>query len=506
MFLVVVVTVVVSGFLLVKQKRLFYDETKKRGLTLAKTFAHVAARGAVAYDGGYASSIVETVNEDHDLAYVVIQGRDGEVIAKTDKGIEAEAVEGKTGSKGVSLHETRITTWKPSGHSRILDVVVPVIVKADNEFMPGESELFGPEQSQYTPVRVDANKIAGTVRIGVSLAGADRAVWGGVYTVGLLLLALLAVAALIAGRACKAVLSPVDRLCSSVESISSGDLSVQLPGQDTNDEIGRLHAALSGMKFNLEDALNKIKNGSEIADRAIFELNSFGKNQIAGAEEQSASLTQTSSIIEEMAKTSKQISENAKKVAELADQSFSGMDVIRVNAKEGAGKILALGEKSQSIGEVVGIIDDITTQTNLLALNASIEAARAGSAGAGFAVVAAEIRKLATNVAGSTEQIRKIASEIQEASRDSVTASENVNKSVDDGVELSKTTAESAVHIHMATQQQKVATDQIVAAIREMVDIAQRTNTGSRQIAETANRLAQATGEQRKLLEHYGIG
>ena len=118
--------------------------------------------------------------------------------------------------------------------------------------------------------------------------------------------------------------------------------------------------------------------------------------------------------------------------------TLTSMEQIKSRAQSSANKILALGERSQQIGQVLSIINNIADQTKILALNAAIEAARAGEAGKGFSVVAIEIRKLAESVVDSTGEISTIMTEIQSAANDLVLSTEQELKQVQEGVELAQ--------------------------------------------------------------------
>ena len=377
--------------------------------------------------------------------------------------------------------------WEPAGSAPIFEFAAPVVVESNNSSQ-GATE-----------------NVVGVVRVGITTATADGAIARSVKLLIALTTVLVVLSVLATTRTMKTILRPLRYLLTCVQSTGEGDLTKNFSVADTDDEVGKLGKAFGQMQESLNNMVRQIRSSAELVDASVSELSSSSKQQAAGANEQSTSLTETSSAVEELATVSKQIAENAKTVARMAEQSLERMGTIRESTSQGANRILALGEKSQSIGEVVGMIDDITRQTNLLALNASIEAARAGTAGKGFAVVATEIRKLATNVAGSTDQIREIIKEIQDATNASVLATENITSSVESGIEMSKLAAESAAHINMATQQQKSASDQMVTTIKEMVAIAQQTSSGAKQIAETANKLSDATKGQRKLVAQFRI-
>ena len=248
---------------------------------------------------------------------------------------------------------------------------------------------------------------------------------------------------------------------------------------------------------------------------------SVTEEQASGAAEQSAAVAETSATVEELAQTSKQIAENSQSVAVTAERTLAsaeegmqavadtvgGIEDIRDSTRAASDRILALGERSQEIGRVLVIIDDIAEQTKILALNAAIEAARAGDAGKGFAIVAEEIGKFADSVTGSTSEIGGVVREIQSSASSLVMSTEKASKKVDEGKMLAKHTADSLVRIvhqaedttdsakqiSIATQQQRTASDQVVLSMREMAQVAVRSAESSRQVQAAIlelNRLA----------------
>ena len=174
---------------------------------------------------------------------------------------------------------------------------------------------------------------------------------------------------------------------------------------------------------------------------------------------------------------------------------MAGMQEINAKVNDTARKILSLGEKSQSIGNITKLIDDISDQTNLLALNAAIEAARAGEVGRGFAVVAQEVRKLAERSSESTEEIRQVINEIQGETNSTIMSIEGSTKWVKKGLEMVEETVKSAKEISVATQQQKFASEQVVQAMREIDSVTKQFVSSTRQAAESAAQLSTLSEE-----------
>ncbi len=312
-------------------------------------------------------------------------------------------------------------------------------------------------------------------------------------------------------------LAPLTSVVESVRAACQGEIGHKVE-VDTEDEIGDLASSYNQMVDLIVYLIRQTQESSDRLASSSNDILSATEQQASGAAEQAASISQTTATMEELASTYRQIAENADQVVTMAEASLGSaesgqqavsntlqsMEQIKSGTQRSANKILALGERSQQIGQVLTIINSIADQTKILALNAAIEAARAGEAGKGFSVVAIEIRKLAESVVESTSEIGLIMTEIQSSANELVISTEQELKQVQSGVDLAHTTGESldrildlveqttvaAKEISAATQQQKSATDQVVKAMREVAAVAQQTAAGSRQVASSAEQLS----------------
>jgi methyl-accepting chemotaxis protein len=290
--------------------------------------------------------------------------------------------------------------------------------------------------------------------------------------------------------------------------LSSRDLSrVVAQSQERAEELLRKTEQL------MEKNIQQVELGSELAG-AAQELQAASQQQASGATEQASAVTQVSTTIEELGSTARQIAQSSDHVAQAAqqtlenlssgqdavDESIQAMERIRGRVGDVSTRVLSLGERSQQIGEIIDLIDDISDETHLLALNAAIEAAGAGEHGRRFAVVAAEVKSLANRTLAAAKEVKGVIAEIRQATAAAVLAAEEGSKEVERGVELAhragqtmdnivmaaERTAQSAAEIGLATAQQQSASEQVVETMREIAEVARQTALGSRQMAESA--------------------
>ncbi|HEY8088169.1 MAG TPA: CHASE3 domain-containing protein [Polyangiaceae bacterium] len=248
------------------------------------------------------------------------------------------------------------------------------------------------------------------------------------------------------------------------------------------------------------------------------ELQTVANQQVAGAKEQATAMSEITTTISELLATSRQIAESARRVAQIAGEAGaaarSGDDFV-VKTQEAVGAIkrqvdaivvhmLDLGKKSQQIGGILEIINELAEQTNILAINASIEAAGAGEVGKRFGVVADEIRKLADRVGGSTKEIRTLVEDIRASVNTTVMATEGGAKAVDAGTRsfgdvaaafkqiaaLVGTTSEAAKEIELSTKQQTTAVEQVNVAVVNVSQASRETEASSSQTLQTSSQLA----------------
>lgn len=276
------------------------------------------------------------------------------------------------------------------------------------------------------------------------------------------------------------------------------------------------------LRQQIGSAVRHIQNSSS-------ELQAAANQQTATAKEQVASMTEISTTIKQLMATARQIAESAQSVARMADSSSvsarngdetvlraqAEMATIRRQVDTVVEHMLDLGKKSQQIGGILEIINELAEQTNILAINATIEAAGAGESGKRFSVVADEIRKLADRVGGSTREIRELIEQIRSAVNAAVMATESGSKAVDAGTrqfgevnlvfrqisDLLKTTTEAAKEIELSTKQQSSAVEQTNVAIVNVAQASREAEASSGQVLQTVAELATLSRDLGRLIQ-----
>ena len=259
------------------------------------------------------------------------------------------------------------------------------------------------------------------------------------------------------------------------------------------------------------------------------ELQSAANQQTAGSKEQVASMNEISTTIKELLLTATQIAQSAQRVAHIAQDTGTAAvegDAAVQKTQDDVGGIrrqmdlivthmLDLGKKSQQIGGILEIINELAEQTNILAINATIEAAGAGESGKRFAVVADEIRKLADRVSGSTREIRELIDEIRSAVNTTVMATEGGSKAVDVGIQqfaqvagvfkkiggMLGTTTEAAREIELSTMQQSTAVEQVNIAVANVAQAARESEASSGQVLQTVSELTSLSRDLTRLVK-----
>ncbi len=268
-----------------------------------------------------------------------------------------------------------------------------------------------------------------------------------------------------------------DKLIGDMTRVMSAVAKGNLGEYITHDYDGSFHQLKDDTNSTVEQltrVINQLQSTSKLVKSGVSEITSGNSILNQRAEEQAASLQETSASMTEMTQTVKQNAENSKNANQLAlnarEQAEEGGAVVSRAVKA----MLDIDSSSKEISDIIGVIDEIAFQTNLLALNASVEAARAGEHGRGFAVVASEVRNLAGRSANAANEIKDI---IQDSSAKVADGSRLVNESgemLEEIVTCVNRVTKIVGEISEASQEQSVGIEQVNGAITMMEKLTQQ--------------------------------
>jgi twitching motility protein PilJ len=323
----------------------------------------------------------------------------------------------------------------------------------------------------------------------------------------------------------------VIRLLDDVEGAARGDLTVQ--AEVTADVLGAVADSFNLTIQNLREIVNQVKIAARQVNESSRENEAFARSLSSDALRQAEELSVTLNSVQMMTESIQRVAESAREadqVAKLAsetaikggdavERTVAGILDIRETVAETTRKVKRLGESSQEISKIVGLISQIASRTNLLALNASIEAARAGDAGRGFAIVADEVRQLADRAAKSSKEIEQIVLQIQSETSSVQQAMEVGTQQVIDGTKRAEQARQSLTDIIQVSHRietlvlsitedtvKQTETSRTVSQVMQSVELsAQETSQESQRVSASLQNLVGVARSLQDSVERFRV-
>lgn len=323
---------------------------------------------------------------------------------------------------------------------------------------------------------------------------------------------------------------PLNAAVALTRQVTGGDFSVTVEAR-SNDEVGALMRALATMIKDLRAMLDEVRIAATSVATDAHQLTGAADCVAERSAEQSDAASSMAAAVEQMSTSIDVIAEHAGDARAVTDESHAistqsahtieetvqAMTRIAATVRQSSDTIAKLGKESQAISAIADVIKDIADQTNLLALNAAIEAARAGEAGRGFAVVADEVRKLAERTTNSTHEISEMIGRIQQGTRHAVDHMESGVTEVDRGVQLAdeakaaiqrikdgaQRVAQAVSTISSAISEQSVASASVAQGLEKIAQMTEQNNGSAQETARSAQQLQGVASRLHRNVERF---
>lgn len=328
------------------------------------------------------------------------------------------------------------------------------------------------------------------------------------------------------------ITKPISKALEAAETIAEGNLTQPIH-VDGEDEAGRLLAAMAKMQSKLRDTLQRISGSATQLASAAEELNSVTDESARGLTQQNNEIEQAATAVNEMTSAVEEVARNAVSTSEasknattsagdgrdLVQETVSAIERMSADVQSTASLIGDLANESRDIGKVLDVIRGLADQTNLLALNAAIEAARAGEAGRGFAVVADEVRALAHRTQQSTSEIERMIGSIQSGTEHAVDSMRNSTERAEStlniarGAGMSLDTINSAIVeinernlvIASASEEQAQVSREVDRNLVNIRDLATQSAAGANQTSAATHELSRLAVDLNAMVARFVI-
>lgn len=343
----------------------------------------------------------------------------------------------------------------------------------------------------------------------------------------------------------RAVIPPLNAMTNTMTDLAGGNLTVEIPGQDRDDEIGRMAAAVRVFKDNavarvalekesaaaneqrqqrltqmnglsaafeqkMQAVLGTLGDSTTALDRTAQTMTDVAERTSGRAMSVTNSANHTKENTNTVASATTQLTASITEISRHLTQSAASSLAAVDQAAQTNATVASMAAAADKIGNVVSLISDIAAQTNLLALNATIEAARAGDAGKGFAVVASEVKNLASQTAKATEEITGQISDVQNASRASLEAISTISKTINSLNEINSSVSaaleeqqSAAEEIARSVSEVASGSEEVAVNISDVTDAARETHDAGQSVLQASRDLSEQSIDLKREIDQF---